>query len=933
MHRSPRVIAGALVALALFTVAVPLVGQQESCLLRATNPGTTAFGPEAASLPVDRLSDLLVLGPGVSGLDDGQLSVRNAGGDGNALYIDGVPVIPGLRGFQSPSLGGSYFNPSVPGIGVGTNAYQQLSLTAGLTPVDLGNARGGVIEVETSPCAVTEAPRALVLRAGLASDAMFGTSNGLGFNRLTASGMGRFGRVEVGGAAVVEGQKSARLGLGQNDSPIYIEDGIDTTVTVTDGTTDFVVPISRLLASDGIRIPASTSTNYSLSGQVAYDLGSHHRVRLSGLASQRQARLFSYENLYNPRQTFGSRDWSQVLTGSWFGDLMRSNRLTLTGEAHLSLQWDHATDAPLSDAGEEDSRDPSLGLLLSPLDFRFAQSNFPVNDQLVQNFRTNSGRLSPYDLTNTTQYQLFDQYRNNAYGVRGFSEGGGPVGTLALYDEKRVVAKGGLTARVGDRHRLRAGMETTRYDVSVYSSRMTSQVFAEAFVESPTATAAYGEYRLMLPEITVTGGFRFDRFKSGASRPEFPRISSLGVDPENPTAGFIADKAHSRLSPRIAAVAAASPRLRVAGGYTSLTQIPDFMALFAGINTDLSTTNTAHIYGTDLNLQRTGIAEVGADFLLDSSTTISGVAWNRGDQDLIRVVLSSEVDPFRGTNVDIRRYRNAIDASATGIDLRVTRQLGERGQAWLSYGYVSPDEEVQNLSREHTVSAAVSYETGGESNLLGGILRSTGVYGTFRLASGTRYTRCPVDNPDDAGVLSGELCSRQLGGDFNGAKLPALKLLDLRVTRGFNLGGAELVAFADARNLLNLRTVARVFAQTGTTRNSRERDRARDAALFDWSSEAEVNGVLQPDQSVDLSFGGATNPRAACGSWTETNGVGSAPNCVYLIEAEARFGNGDHIFTVAEQTRAFDAYYYVSRGEQNFTAPGRRVRLGVEVRF
>jgi hypothetical protein len=181
-------------------------------------------------------------------------------------------------------------------------------------------------------------------------------------------------------------------------------------------------------------------------------------------------------------------------------------------------------------------------------------------------------------------------------------------------------------------------------------------------------------------------------------------------------------------------------------------------------------------------------------------------------------------------------------------------------------------------------------------------------------------------------VLSDETCSRQIVGDFNGARLPAFKVLDLRVTRGFALGNTELVAFADARNLLNWRSVVRVFAQTGETTSEQSREQNRFINLTTYGNEADVNGVRGGDGSIDLSFGGAVDPRTACGSW-RTAQAAAPPNCIYLIGAEERFGNGDHIFTVAEQTRAADAYYYVSRGEQNFTAPGRRVRLGLEVRF
>jgi hypothetical protein len=289
-------------------------------------------------------------------------------------------------------------------------------------------------------------------------------------------------------------------------------------------------------------------------------------------------------------------------------------------------------------------------------------------------------------------------------------------------------------------------------------------------------------------------------------------------------------------------------------------------------------------------------------------------------------------------NTSILRIRNALDATSTGFDARLTRVLGQGGQAWVSYGFVSPDEDEtargqKAFTRKHSFAAAVLYETGGDSRALGGLLRRTGVYATFRYASGTSYTRCPLTTPGDENVLSPELCAANLGTEVGAVQLPSLKMFDLRVSRGFALGGTELVAFADARNLLNLKTITKVFAQTGETRNDRERDQVRAGELNNYATEGDFNGVLLGDNSLDLSFGGASDPRSACGNWQDGFGSAQVPNCVYLINAEERFGDGDHIFTVAEQTRAVDAYYYVARGEQHFTAPGRRVRLGVEVRF
>jgi hypothetical protein len=54
---------------------------------------------------------------------------------------------------------------------------------------------------------------------------------------------------------------------------------------------------------------------------------------------------------------------------------------------------------------------------------------------------------------------------------------------------------------------------------------------------------------------------------------------------------------------------------------------------------------------------------------------------------------------------------------------------------------------------------------------------------------------------------------------------------------------------------------------------------------------------------------------------------------VYLIRAEERFGNGDHLFDLTEQRRASDALYLTALGRQELTGPGRRIRLGVEASF
>jgi hypothetical protein len=131
---------------------------------------------------------------------------------------------------------------------------------------------------------------------------------------------------------------------------------------------------------------------------------------------------------------------------------------------------------------------------------------------------------------------------------------------------------------------------------------------------------------------------------------------------------------------------------------------------------------------------------------------------------------------------------------------------------------------------------------------------------------------------------------------------------------------------------LNFKNVLAVFAATGETTNPAEVDVNWSADSADFSSEAQANGRYGLDGTIDLGQG-LPDPRVGCIAWLDQSGTPSAPNCVYLIRAEERFGNGDHLYDLAEQRRASESLYQAVRGPQEFTGPPRRVRVGLELGF
>jgi len=213
------------------------------------------------------------------------------------------------------------------------------------------------------------------------------------------------------------------------------------------------------------------------------------------------------------------------------------------------------------------------------------------------------------------------------------------------------------------------------------------------------------------------------------------------------------------------------------------------------------------------------------------------------------------------------------------------------------------------------------------------VLRNVSVFTTFRDTSGTAYTKCGVSNEEQS-VLSIENCVRLFPEGINTQRLPAFKELNARFTKSFGLGGLDLTGYLDVRNLLNFRNVLQVFAVNGDVRNDEEREANLNADLDDIGVEADANGVLGADGALDLRFGGIADPRTGCGNWVSSKGEApAAANCVYLIRAEQRFGNGDGIYTVEEQSAAINALYDVARGEHQQFGFGRRARLGFEINF
>jgi carboxypeptidase family protein/TonB-dependent receptor-like protein len=962
-------------------------------------------GEFTEALPVDRLAQALALTPGVIiGSRRGSMTLTIRGGrpDEAAVYVDGVPVTPGFKGTYEgggSTPAGQYAN-RPHGLDPPVGAVEEASVTAGALAADVGNAQSGVISIETRNGGTTYHGS-----VSFETDEPFGVNHSIGFNRIQASIGGPIkGRLGFYVSGALEGRKSVQEGMGAARSPLFVLAGVDTTVTVPTvsgdptGSDSTRVDVARFavgrgscntfsrsrnrgiatnygLDCQGIRTPWSGSTTAQLSTKLSYSYGQGSRLSLGYVGNQNQGRAFQfpnvfasqYERLYVPELLDGHRDRSQALTLHWTHNLARSAERALGIDLAVSRQSDQSVAGPFTRASELRSRNPFGGFLLGSLGFRVDFDNFPVDNRLIRSIRDNDrSRMFPYDVDNADQYLPIDRYRNNAYGLQGFADGGGPFSTIRLTEETRWVVRGGLDWQVDRYNRARVGTETTFYRTGDYRAIPGAGGLALGYLERPVVAAGYVEDRLDLGDLVLVGGVRYDWFDARASRPPRtpPSDSIPKAEYDARTTPQVRYRSHQYLSPRVQVGFPITTSTAFRLSYAHQVQVPDFVFLFD----DNFVTHHPAIPtpGSDLSFARTIAYEFGfrhafsPDFVIDLSAFHKNQLSDAA-QRLVRLY-----DPSLGAPANFGIWTNADYGYVRGLDLRIDRRFGTTFNGMLAYSYQQAENtgadpftyfDVQSLalatllgseitppqsilptgdSRPHSLTSAFAMQSPAgwrHGSLIARILSDMGLFATFRLASGVPYTRCR-NTGTNQNVLSGGGCGQSaFAGRFNGARLPMQKQFDIRLTRDFSVGPVNLTAYTDVRNLFNFRNVVRVFTVNGTTRNGTNQAIAWSADSSGYASEALVSGYYGADGSIDLSFGGAADPRVGCGAWYDQAGQLTPPNCIYLIRAEERFGNGDHIFTVAEQRRASGAYYQSAFGQQRFLGPGRWARLGLEVSF
>ena len=929
-------------------------------------------GETIDQLPLDNATSIILLQPGVINTNDGR-TIRGSRPGEEAVYVDGILVRRYGNGDTEP-------------LELPTNGLAQVDVTTGGFGARFGEAQSGVINYVTR----TGGPR-LQGTASLMTDriAPVDWTSGLSRGELSVGGP-LFRNLSFFAATVLEGRTRG----GPSEGRIaYFPVGVDTTfrlATSSGDSVDVVFPEFGQLER-GSGSPFGSSDEWTGIGKLSWGFGAGNKLDLSYYKSRNQS--FSFGS-FNPQSAAASTANSDVLTAGGYFVLSQSAERALALDFKASYQRDLNLDGNTTSEYAVNHRTPFLGFNLGSPDFLADWKDYPVSERLVQAHRSGlivadstriykgrSGlggrqgiegvsstlRLNPYAIT-------------SGFGIAGYTNTG-----IAYSKEARWVFNGTLDWQANRYNRIQIGGDYTLIDIRSFSAPLYTGG-ATPSLRQPKRGAAFITDRLDLGDVVIDAGVRFDYFDANTDYPTVPgyvynipdslKANSFRLE-NDPTgqltweerfvpledcggeatasnrkradgtlvckSNWVDAEVKKTFSPRLAVSFPVTVNSTFRLSYGHNVQVPSIGQLFLAQNTDLSNTNTNAEFGRDVLLPRTVQFEAGYRQLLGESLVMDLVAYSKtirngltyrileyenpkipGQSVRLNSLTNSDYSLTRGfeTKFDKRFSQTAnvtlsysyVDAKGTGSDPLTYIDLISRGTsnvAILNNGVVDPPEIMLPLdqSRTHNFAGTVAITMPRDLNP---VLADLGLFATIRVASGLPYTRLENIGAGITGPPSTAGGSGAPAEPINASSLPWQKLIDLKVQKGMTIAGKRIRAFADVRNPFNIANTNSVFIETGSIYNQ---------ARFENFAAGFLNDPLLDGNTTPGDVDIARSPEIPINKYA-------------LFQAEKRFGNGDGIYTVAEQQNMIRQYFeQTATNARTLRTSPQSMRLGFEINF
>jgi hypothetical protein len=593
----------------------------------------------------------------------------------------------------------------------------------------------------------------------------------------------------------------------------------------------------------------------------------------------------------------------------------RSQQLAQTLIDHLG---DASLCAPECVADGDPFEEDFLNYRIGDIDFFFEDSttntvfNFPSlrstnPDQVFgqRNFRLNEG-FSPG----------FDDRRERRYGIRV-----------------------DLDSQLNRVHRGKVGVEWNWINLFHAGPSWDSNVFADVYDVNPMLGAAYFQDRLDYGDLVIDLGLRWDHWDPNAMFPALPGLVDCSITTLGPTQCREAEVQETtpknEIAPRLGVAHPITDATQVRLSYGKFYQLPELRHFFESFLTDIAASggNNNIQYGNpNLDFVETTAFEAGITHLLSDNLVVDVVGYNRDRRGAIRldVFQARAIDP----SLDERRvYVNGDNGNVKGFDLTLSKRYSDYWSTNLAWSLqwargttsspldwatgagfgrlfdpiegqgvlLTPPTQLQpeNFDRLHNINWQFTLQFPDDfqaGTAWGTVFDNFGAFLNYNAQSGTPFTR---RSPEGQGFPI---------EDFGASRLPWFHSGDIRVSKGFDVGGVDLGVFGLVQNFLNTQNIVAVNATTGLP--------DRDGLEFEDSRNPQIPGNF-------LVEGAATGFPLAVSDIVEE----------WQDEFSRQDLNGDGTITLEEsQETFFRANVALSNSVFNYGEP-RQIRFGAEIRF
>jgi hypothetical protein len=943
-------------------------------------------GETIDQLPLDNASSIITLQPGIVSIGN-NFSIRGSRENEHAVYVDGVPI-RNLRTGEAAAVELGTNSLAQVDVTVGGIAARYGNAQSGLINYVTrtgGSQLGGSLSFMTNRLAPEDIRGGFSrLEASIGGPVPIGSN--LSFFLSTTLEGNKYGTVNQNNPYPV----FVAAGV---DTTITIARTGEIGGGVTDSV-DVVIP-EFVEWDNGPTLPTGVEDEINLTGRLEYGIGGGSRVNLTYYFNRDQDISRNTADILNNDAWRGDHSTANMLTAGGYFLLMQSSERALALDVKASLQKDWRQTGILDPGYLEGHLFPAFGFNASSLDFVADPDDYPVTQDMILALR--SGVL-PVDIlsimpgrSDLTERQgvegVGQVLRLNPFAKRDdFAVTGTGNADQDYQRETRLYLTGTADWQVNRFNRVWFGGELTTADSETMSVPLYSGV-PDATQYSPVTGGLFLQNRLDIGDVVLEGGVRMDYYSPDGSFPRIPGFvtnipDSLkadyyqllpGTEPWDQrleqledcggaaTAGnrtrddgtvvcknnYVEAKTRTVFSPKLAVSFPVTATSTFRLSYNQSVQPTALTQLLRFTNLDLSSTNTNQRFGREIDLPKTVSFEAGYRQVFGGNTVVDAAVYSRNTRNALSYRKIGYVHPVSGAPLFINTLTNSDFSLNRGVDLKIDRRLGEIADLSLSYSYldargtgsdpttftsvifrntsnlslltgepVAPPEILLRLdqSRAHNVAGTLSMLLGSDyledSRVGNAILGGLGIFATGKVASGLPYTRLLNVG---GGQLSGDqISSGTLAEQLNASRGPMLKEFDLRLTKGFDLFGAGARFVVDARNPFNIANTNEVFNETGTILNDQWHELSIREELL---NETGAEGVIADRVIAD---------------WPE-----NAVNRYMLARAEERFGNGDGVFTVAEQTNAWGAYHdYISdQSAWRLRTSNQSLRLGLEFVF